>query len=352
VVQILTGNCREILLGLEAESVDCCVTSPPYWGLRDYGVPGQIGLEASAEEYVDHLAVVFDQVHRVLKPSGSLWLNLGDCYAGASGGYQGKNGQRGSRTFTARIAIEKGGVFLKRKDLVGIPWRVAFTLQAAGWWLRSPIIWAKPNPMPESVTDRPTMAHEYIFLLTKSDRYWYDAKALAEPAISRLQQRLTPTSEQPKGRLRTAAGVQNPKCQGGTGRLEAGGKHGEADPNAKGRRMSASTATACARGAEHDSPFGPTRNIRTVWTIPTAPYTENHFATFPTEIPRRCILGGCPRGGVVLDPFAGTGTVGQVAEALGRHAILIELNPAYCDLARGRTDQPGLLHGSGLGEEP
>jgi DNA modification methylase len=179
--EILTGDALTVLRGMASESVHCCVTSPPYWGLRDYGVKGQIGLEKTPEVFVARLVEVFAEVRRVLRKDGTCWVNLGDSYAGNAGGMQGKNGQRATRTFTARIAFHKGGWRLKPKDLVGIPWRVAFALQADGWWLRSEVIWSKPNPIPESVADRPSKAHEQVFMLTKSHRYAYDGDAVRSP---------------------------------------------------------------------------------------------------------------------------------------------------------------------------
>ena len=296
------------------------MTSPPYWGLRDYGVDGQLGLEGTPEEYVSQIVGVFRDVRRVLKSSGTLWLNLGDSYVSGSGaqvpdsktnhatvrrpGNPGKNG--GVSNLDGQ-----GVIGLAPKNLVGIPWRVAFALQADGWWLRSDIIWAKPNPMPESVTDRPTKAHEYLFLMAKSERYWYDAEAVKERA-----------SEE-SGWAKQRARGENTWEYNDTPERIAG----------TGQRIESSTFGTAG-----------SRNARTVWTIPTTPYLEAHFATFPRELARRCILAGCPRGGTVLDPFAGSGTVGEVAEALGRDSILIELNSKYCDMARSRTSQNGLLH--------
>jgi len=308
---ILPGDCRTVLPTLPAESVQCIVTSPPYWNLRDYGVDGQLGLEATPDEYVAGMVRVFSEVRRVLCDEGVLWLNLGDGYA-QSGGYgaQGASGQMATRT-----ACQPGGarerrnsgrppMGLKPKDLIGMPWRVAFALQADGWFLRADVIWAKPNPMPESVTDRPTKAHEYVFLLTKSARYFYDADAVREP--------------------------------------DAGGASGN-----KARRVA--NGEAGRRPADHLGsavPWesnGKGRNLRSVWTIPTQPMPDAHFATFPEALAQRCILAGSRIGDTVLDPFAGTGTVGMVAERHGRPSILIELNPEYVDLAQRRTAQAGLF---------
>lgn len=300
-VRILLGDVRDRLRDLPSDSVHCVVTSPPYFGLRDYGAAGQIGLEESPEAFVETLVGVFREVRRVLRPDGTLWLNLGDSYATNGGpGWQGKNGQRSNRRFSgtrntpamreqARTAYRG----LKPKDLIGIPWRVAFALQADGWWLRSSIIWHKPNPMPESVTDRPTSAHEHIFLLAKGERYFYDGEAIKDPAVS----------DHPSGN-----GYDRAERVSIGGR---GQKAGWAD-------------------------VGGTRNARNVWTIATRPFAEAHFATFPVDLAERCIKAGCPIGGTVLDPFGGAGTTGLVADALGRDAVLVELNPEYAAIAERR----------------
>ncbi len=280
--RVIIGDCRETLAQVPDGSVQCCVTSPPYWNLRDYGVEGQIGLEADPGEYVEHLVVAFREVRRALSASGTLWLNLGDCYAGGAGGGQGKNGQRASRTFTARVR-EKRAPGLKPKDLVGIPWMVAFALRADGWYLRSEIIWAKPNPMPESVRDRPTKSHEQVFLFAKSERYFYDADAIAEPAIS-------------------------------TGRVL--------------------------------DYTGDTRNARDVWRIASQPFSGAHFATMPIALATRCVLAGSRPGDTVLDPFLGSGTVAEAAQRLGRRWLGCELNPDYGDLIAERTRQTGLAPGA------
>lgn len=268
---IIVGDCLEALREMSDESVNCCVTSPPYWGLRDYAVDGQLGLESSPEHYVYNLWNVFHEVKRVLRDDGTLWLNLGDCYAATGGtGHQGKHGCRANRSHTQRsLKRSSVGGRVKPKDLIGIPWRVAFALQQNGWYLRSDIIWHKPNPMPESVTDRPTKSHEYIFLLSKSERYYFDGPSIAEKA---------------------------------------------------------------------SFPEGPrnTRNKRSVWTVQTKPFKGSHFATFPTELITPCVLAGCPRGGVVLDPFFGAGTTGLVAHNNGRGFVGIELNPAYAAMAKER----------------
>lgn len=315
-VRILTGDCREILKTLPDESVHCVVTSPPYWGLRDYGVAGMIGLEGSVAEHIAALVGVFEDVRRVLRKDGTLWLNYGDAYCSTD-----KWGGGGKKEE------------LKPKDLIGLPWRLALALQAAGWWLRSDIIWAKPNPMPESVTDRPTRAHEYIFLLTKSARYWYDADAIRTPLQPKTFTTFGCSTEGKKGNdalggVKTdnwhkTAKVRQPKVKvpGGWDRGE--GAHGTIHRDGRGAPEYQNVELAGA-------------NARSVWTIATEAHAEAHFATFPTELAERCIKAGCPVGGVVLDPFGGAGTVGLVADRLQRDAILIELNPEYSAMAERR----------------
>lgn len=377
-VTIYPGDALQVPKTLDAESVQCCVTSPPYWGLRDYGIDGQLGLEKTPGEYVEHLVAIFREVRRVLRDDGCLWLNLGDSYASGSGGDKNigdpnnpKAGNGPKSMYKSRKREPVPG--LKPKDLVGIPWRVAFALQQDGWYLRSDVIWSKPNPMPESVTDRPTKAHEYLFLLTKSLRYYYDAEAVKEPAADYER-------------------------KGGTAPYTANGSatHGIG---------SNSLHQMAANG----------RNLRSVWTIATTPYKGAHFATFPPALVEPCIKAGtsekgrCPvcgkawervvehqagdteaqnrpkrtagmdsktstlslsgngskewaeRGArvtttgwqpgctcgadpvpcVVLDPFGGAGTVGLVADRLQRDCILIELNPEYCQMAADRIKADG-----------
>lgn len=351
-VSILEGDALEKLRELPGESVRCCVTSPPYWGLRDYGtarwegvseecdhragsdygeksdtnrgsirggpfrdecgkcgarrIDSQLGLERTPEEYVEKLVAVFREVRRVLAKDGTLWLNLGDSYASGSTGRndtsrQTPGGRGGSFRGGPRknLDINSG---LKPKDLVGIPWRVAFALQADGWYLRSEIIWAKPNPMPESVTDRPTKAHEQFFLLAKSSRYYYDAEAIAEE--------------------QTSSGL------GGFSNKET----------LKSVRLDASHAPSLVNAINDGK-----RNKRTVWTIATQPFPEAHFATFPPALVEPCILAGSAVGDTVLDPFAGAGTTGLVASRLHRDFIGIELNPKYAEMARQRIRQDAPL---------
>uniref|UniRef100_A0A6M3IYD2 site-specific DNA-methyltransferase (cytosine-N(4)-specific) n=1 Tax=viral metagenome TaxID=1070528 RepID=A0A6M3IYD2_9ZZZZ len=262
-----TGDCRVVMAGMDANSVQCCVTSPPYYGLRDYGHGGQLGLESTPDEYVAKMVDVFRDVRRVLKDDGTLWLNLGDSY--------------------------------KNKNLIGIPWRVAFALQACGWCLRQDIIWHKPNPMPESVTDRCTNAHEYLFLLSKSARYFYEADEIKEASVC------------PAGTAGTWNGNTDFGLPGGVTRF--------AKPNLGGS-------------------IDGFRNRRSVWTVATHPFKGAHFATFPPKLIEPCILAGCPSGGVVFDPFMGSGTTGAVSLQHGRRFVGIDLNPEYVEIARRRIE--------------
>ena len=278
--KIYNMDCLEGLKLLDDNSIDCCVTSPPYYGLRDYGVDGQIGLENTLEEYIKNLVIVFREVKRVLKDEGTLWLNLGDSYAGSG----------------------KVPASLKPKDLIGVPWRVAFALQENGWYLRQDIIWHKPNAMPESVKDRPTKAHEYIFLFSKSKHYYYDYEAIKEPCVN---------------------GDPNPP-KGSKGVL--GNMH-------QGRRKQDLVGKPQYTGFNARYKPREYRNKRSVWTIPTKPFKEAHFATFPEKLIEPCILAGCPVGGIVLDPFMGSGTTAQVALELQRNFVGFELNPKYIEIA-------------------
>jgi DNA modification methylase len=348
-VQIITADCRTALAAMLPSSVHCCVTSPPYFGLRDYGVAGQIGLEETLEAYIAEMVAVFREVRRVLREDGTLWLNLGDSYAGLNGGYSGADRPSNASSKSSR---SKGVVIsgqrpkgisdgLKPKDLMMVPARVALALQADGWWLRKDIIWHKPNPMPESCTDRPTSSHEHVFLMAKSERYFYDADAIREAenvpdwddgsrvfggvnkhGANAKQQRTT-------GRLVTARKVKVP---GGWDQGE--GAHGTIHRDGR-------------TSAEYqEAEVKPGRNKRDVWTIATQPFPEAHFATFPPALVKPCILAGCPKGGTVLDPFGGAGTTGLVADRLNRSAILIELNPEYADIARRRIHGDAPLFGA------
>ena len=307
-IRLINGDCLTELKNLEPESVHCCVTSPPYWGLRDYGVEGQLGLEKTPEEYVEKLVAVFREVRRVLADDGTLWLNLGDSYSGSMKGSGGNDPERSCKQVTNSGSYfgsqvdnaRKINTGLKPKDLMGIPWRVAFALQADGWYLRQDIIWAKPNPMPESVTDRCTKSHEYIFLLTKSAKYFYDAEAVKEPNAPATVERAKYHWCKPDTK---AAQYQ--------------------DMNGLNRNETYPMNEAG-------------RNRRSVWTITTKPFKEAHFATFPEEIPRTCILAGSKKGDTILDPFSGAGTTGVVAEKLNRKYIGIELNPEYVKMSDDR----------------
>lgn len=313
---IVVGDVRQRLADLPEASVRCCVTSPPYWGLRDYGHDGQIGLEQTPEQYVDELVEVFRGVRRVLSDDGTVWLNLGDSYVGGKGAsgqgspeYQAKRAKQkesinqshhqvggyGKTRPTDDLAMLRG-FGLKPKDLVGIPWRVAFALQADGWYLRQDIIWHKPNPMPESVTDRCTKAHEYVFLLSKSPRYFYDHEAVAEKSLH-------------------------------AGHVVKAYK--------SGKNISGEAFRDTATGS-HDVEVKETRNKRSVWTVGTKPFAGAHFAVMPEALAEPCVLAGSAVGDTVLDPFAGSGTVGVVALRHGRNFIGVELNPDYADIANER----------------
>lgn len=389
---------------MPSQSVHTCVTSPPYWGLRDYGHAGQLGLESTPDEYVSSMVAVFREVGRVLREDGTVWLNLGDSYAGG-GNYRGMNSEstlapkqasnRGARGLSQQLGAAGKDTGLQSKNLCGIPWRVAFALQADGWYLRSDIIWSKPNPMPESVTDRPTKSHEYIFLLSKRERYYYDAAAIAEPASQSMLDQI-------------AAGYDGTATKDFVGN---GVQDASAVKSRILRRFNGSTAAKSGAGGDRNDggrcgvPIeSVNRNKRSVWTVTTKPYSGAHFATFPPDLIEPCILAGCPERccsecgapwvrqielgeiqstggsvnnrrnghtnfggsdmncgeftqrahvttgwqpscqcnagtvpGTVLDCFGGAGTTGLVADRLQRNAILIELNPTYADMARNRV---------------
>jgi len=383
-IEIHTGDCREVLKTLPDESVNCCVTSPPYWGLRDYGTatweggdekcahsvggqvqdnkapgaivsgqrPGvdssvcrkcgavridaQLGLETTPDAFVAGMVDVLREVRRVLRGDGTLWLNLGDSYATGAGSYRNPGSDvapiehGGKQAFTKDYARSQPNRMpipgLKPKDLVGIPWRVAFALQADGWYLRQDIIWSKPNPMPESVTDRCTKAHEYVFLLSKSARYYYDQEAILEPCSQNTHERLAQNGLASQNGSDRVPGKTN-------GSMHAVGR--KFDPS-KGNKNNPSFDAAMQVMPE-------VRNRRSVWTVTTKPFKGAHFATFPPALIRPCILAGCPMGGTVLDPFGGAGTTALVAEEEGRNSVLIELNPEYAEMARNRTAQGGLF---------
>jgi DNA modification methylase len=300
-LDLITGDCIESMKKMPAQCVNTCVTSPPYFGLRDYGMEGQIGLEDTPDAFVERLVEVFREVKRVLRDDGTLWLNLGDSYCNTNGyaraqpEFQRKGRNDAPANDRNLDALHNAG--FKTKDLIGIPWRVAFALQADGWYLRQDIIWHKPNPMPESVRDRCTKAHEYIFLMSKSPKYYYDHEAIKEEA-------------------KTAPAMR-----------DKAGEGYQAD-YAKGQRFSDGERLWGADGK---------KNKRSVWSVPTIAYKGAHFATFPTELIEPCILAGCPEGGTVLDPFGGSGTTAGVAIAHKRKAILCELNPDYADMVNDRV---------------
>jgi DNA modification methylase len=310
-IKLLNGDALALLKTLRSETINTCITSPPYWGLRDYGVEGQLGLEKSPQEYVAKLVEIFSEVRRVLRDDGTLWLNLGDSYC--SIGHKKSHSGFGTTGLAGGIAQEHSPVRrendasslgLKHKDLVGVPWRVAFALQESGWYLRQDIIWAKPNPMPESVRDRCTKSHEYLFMLSKNPKYYFDNKAIAEPL-----------DRPDEGKRKTPA------------------KFGGADKFTEAKKQSRYHSGNDYLG----TPTG-TRNKRSVWNIAPKPFKEAHFATFPPDLVEPCALAGCPPNGVILDPFAGSGTVGMVANKLNRHAILFELNPDYIEIAKRRCN--------------
>ena len=311
-INIHLGDCREVMASLPEESVHTCITSPPYWGLRDYAAPGQLGLEDSPNEYVEHMVEVARGIRRCLRKDGTLWLNLGDSYIGG-GNNRGNRSpisdkQASNRGATGQCAEHAKNIRnvsgLKAKDLAGIPWRVALALQDDGWYLRCDIIWSKPNPMPEPVRDRPTKSHEYIFLLSRSRHYYYDWRAASEPVVSI-----------------TGSGNKSRKM---------GDEYGR---------------PGSPRGAS--IPWEPTatRNRRSVWTITPEPFRGAHFATFPTKLVEPCILAGSPVGGTVLDPFSGSGTVALVSARLGRNFVGAEINQEYISMSEERLSalQPVML---------
>ena len=311
-IEIVQGDCMDVMAGMAEKSVQCCITSPPYWGLRDYGVEGQFGLEKTLEEYISKMVDVFREVRRVLRDDGTLWLNLGDTYWGGKGqsGQKDGNYQANRQDKSLNKPYHQiGGAkqtrpqdgkhdVIKPKDLVGIPWMVAFALRADGWYLRQDIIWHKPSPMPESVTDRCTKAHEYIFLLSKNKKYYFDNEAIKEPLIY-------------PNETRRPLGSKGAWQMDGREQQENGG------------------------GTPYDG-YPSHRNKRSVWTVTTKPFRGAHFATFPEKLIEPCVKAGCPEGDIIIDPFAGAGTVGVVCKKLGRNHIGIELNPDYCEIARKR----------------
>ena len=314
---IIVGDAVEALRKIKSESVDCCVTSPPYYNLRDYGIEGQIGLETTPEEYISKLVDVFREVRRILKNDGTLWLNIGDSYAGSGKGkkdtHTTNKGNKGSKNNSA-LQGNFRSADIKPKDLIGIPWLLAFSLRADGWYLRQDIIWQKPNCMPESVRDRCTRSHEYIFLLSKSRKYYYDSEAIMEKAV-------TSDRSYPRGSKGTPTPNMGRRKQDDFGNRRYTGFNERYFSNA--------------------SPLK--RNKRDVWNVSTCGYKGAHFATFPLKLIEPCVLAGCKEGGMVLDPFCGSGTVGEAAKLHKRNFIGIELNPQYADIAKERIKEKRIL---------
>lgn len=361
-VKILIGDVRDRLRSMSADSVDCVVTSPPYWGLRDYGVDGQIGLEPTLGEHLSVMVGVFEEVRRVLKPTGTLWLNYGDCYATSPNGRSAadtKAAGTDDRTFRDKPFSTIQGV-LKAKDLCMVPNRLAIALQEAGWWVRSEIIWAKPNPMPESINDRPATSHEKIFLLSRAPRYHYDADAVRQGRTSDEDantfrggaytggdtDNTTTGKRKVRGNQRVPAGWDTSIGSGGHGSIH---KTGRRDSFKRDDSKRAAVHPGQSMGTHRPDredvayPRGEGRNLRNyepapvqVWPIATRPFSEAHFATFPPELAERCLQAGCPAGGTVLDPFGGAGTTALVADRMGLDCTIIELNPEYAEIARNR----------------
>ncbi|WP_429498926.1 DNA-methyltransferase [Robbsia andropogonis] len=337
------GDCRDIMRAMIAAGVkvQTIVTSPPYWGLRDYGVEGQIGHEPTLSEFIDTLVGVFDLCRELLADDGTAWVNMGDAYAG-SWGAQGRNGKMSDRSIiSARQFSEaqqrrtgtgaRWSTELKPKDLMGQPWRLAFAMQDAGWYLRQDIIWHKPNPMPESVRDRCTKAHEYLFLMTKSERYHYDAAAIRTPYSPETKAQSFDTMDfKSRDKYRGPGNVRPPKGQA------------EYESGAEEHRTKAGLLAYAEKVREAGGMPEGGANRRSVWTIPTTPYPGAHFATFPAALVEPCVLAGSRPGDIVFDPFFGSGTTGQVAQRLGRRFIGCELNPAYESLQRDRLRQSAL----------
>lgn len=380
-VQILVGDCRARLAELQAGSVNTCVTSPPYFGLRDYGHAGQIGLEPTPDEFVAAMVSVFREVRRVLRDDGTLWLNLGDSYAGSWGAQsRGNTTGEGKATISGKSMLSarqieahprgqtgtgslKNTPGLKNKDLIGIPWRVALALQADGWYLRQDIIWHKPNPMPESVTDRCTKAHEYVFLLSKGPRYYFDSDAIAERAeksdagstfdggkTALHQGQRMAVGDRPQARRArelaekhglTDAHIAAIRSAGVSDAGKALTTTNGAGKNADEVTQLAAEAKAALGGYYREFLIPDKRNKRSVWTVATQPFKEAHFATYPPDLIEPCILAGAPKGGLVLDPFGGAGTTGLVADRLRRDCTLIELNPEYAEMAQRRITSDG-----------
>lgn len=350
-ITILTGDWIEQMRTLESASVQCCVTSPPYWGLRDYKHLKQAGQENMPEKYVANLVDGFREVWRVLKSNGTLWLNLGDCYAGSGCGgnpadseFQKQASNRGSNDLVRSKRIPRGSgrweggnnpaVNCKPKDLVGIPWMAAFALRSDGWYLRCDIIWNKPNPMPESVTDRPTRAHEYLFLLSKSKKYYYDHEAIKDPPSPDLIKQIEDGYNGHAIKDYIGATVQDASAT--KSRIISGYRNRIDKQSGHGRRYNGFNDKWDALTPAEQALCG--RNKRSVWTVAPANFREAHFATYPPALIKPCILAGSKPGDTILDPFFGSGTTGMVALELGRKCIGIELNPEYAEIAKHRCN--------------
>lgn len=332
--KIICNDALEALKKIESGTVHTAVTSPPYYGLRDYGVDGQIGLEQTPEEYITKLVEIFREVKRVLRDDGTLWVNIGDSYAGSGkGAWKNKTAQKESYVpdpDSPQIKMPKTFDGCKPKDLIGIPWMLAFALRADGWYLRQDIIWEKPNCMPESVKDRCTKSHECIFLLSKRPHYYFDAEAISEPIAGSSTKRYLQNLEAQKGSDRQQGKTNGPTKAAlprfGGNKYKSLKNYPDSD---KFRTKSGEIYTPTAR-----------RNKRDVWTVATRPFKGAHFAVFPPELISPCVLAGSPKGGIVLDPFFGSGTTGEVAQSFGREFIGIEINADYCQMASARTGVP------------
>ncbi len=362
---IYEGDVRKRISEIPDGSVQTCVTSPPYFGLRDYGRDGQIGLEPTPDQFVSSMVDVFREVRRVLRDDGTLWLNLGDSYWSAKGAPHGVDPKQGARRGFSRPQDRAPPAGLKAKDLIGIPWRVAFALQADGWYLRQDIIWHKPNPMPESVTDRCTKAHEYVFLLSKGPRYYFDADAIAERAergsagsaldggkTALPQGKRMAVGDRPQARRARELAEKHGLTDAHIAAIRSAGVSdaGKAltTTNGTGKNTDevkrlAAEAKAALGGYYREFLISDKRNKRSVWTVATQPFKGAHFATFPQKLIEPCILAGAPVGGIVLDPFGGAGTTGVVCERLQRTSFLCELNPEYVEMMRSRIGSQALV---------
>ncbi|NWD74810.1 site-specific DNA-methyltransferase [Pseudomonas gingeri] len=334
--QILVGDCIDMMRTLPDQIAHTCITSPPYFGLRDYGVDGQIGLEQTPAEFIARLVDVFREVRRVLRNDGTVWVNMGDSYSsggrGGGGSFMAERGDKAWRGKGEATGWRSAPAGLKHKDLMGIPWRLAFALQDDGWYLRQDIIWHKPNPMPESTRDRCTKSHEYIFLLSKSPRYYYEQDAIKEPVSASSIVRLAQDLEQQVGSDRVP-GKTN-------GTMKAVGRRSKRNSFARDPKHGVGEhgQKAQHRTDREDIDYTLTRNKRSVWSVPTQGFKGAHFATFPPDLIRPCVLAGAPRGGLVLDPFGGAGTTSLVSMQEGRRSIICELSPDYAEMARRRID--------------